>query len=118
MITYQVDDFPGEDKTVKSLHELLDTSGVVPVVDVEEVDVSRPQFLERSFDVEVERLGVVATIEDLLSDGVVVILVAGRILCSEEELIANASRLCPLADSLLGRFLLAKGSWRRLALAP
>ena len=48
------------DEAVEGVHDLLDGGGVVPPVEVQDVDVGRAELLERRFDGEVQRLGVVA----------------------------------------------------------
>lgn len=48
----EVHDFAGLDEVVESVHHLLDRGGVVPEVDIEDVNVRRLELLERVVDLE------------------------------------------------------------------
>ena len=55
----EVEDFSGRDDVVEGVHDFGDGGGVVPPVDVEEVDVARLEFLQGSFERDVQTLGMV-----------------------------------------------------------
>ena len=65
---------------MKRMHNLLDTRCKIPIVDIEQIDVSRPQILERAFKGKMHRLDIVPGIHDLLRDGGVVQLRVVRVL--------------------------------------
>ena len=46
---YEVEDLSLRHKRVQAVHDLLDARGVVPPMDVENIDIVSPQFLERRF---------------------------------------------------------------------
>ena len=54
---------------MEAVHDLLDVGDVVPVVDIEDVNVGRAKALEAALDGEVEGLDVVPAVVDLLGDG-------------------------------------------------
>lgn len=54
---------------MKSMHNFLDARRKVPIMDIEQIDVSRLQALKRALDGEVHRLDVVPGVHDLLRDG-------------------------------------------------
>ena len=82
MTTYEVKHFAQGDECVKGMHELRDIGIPVPEVDIEQVDVSRPKFLQRRLDVEMEGFAVGASVEDLLLDRVLPVLGSTSILHS------------------------------------
>lgn len=51
---------------VQAVHDLFDAGGVIPPVDVEDVNIIRAELLERRFDGNVQRFGVVANVLRLL----------------------------------------------------
>ena len=53
---------------METVHDLLDVGDVVPVVDIEDVDVGGAKALEAALDGEVEGLDVVPAVVDLLCD--------------------------------------------------
>ena len=53
---------------MESVHHLFDTGGVVPPMDIEDVDVASSQPLQRGLEGEVQRLGVVASVVGLLAN--------------------------------------------------
>ena len=65
---------------VKAVHDLLDTRGIVPPVDVEDVYIRRPQLLERVLDRDVHRFDIVSDIVHLLPYVFVRVLVVSCIL--------------------------------------
>ena len=58
--TYQIQNLARDDEIMQPVHHLLHGGVQVPVVEVQDVDVGRAELLERRFDGEVQRLGVVA----------------------------------------------------------
>ena len=65
---------------MESVHHLLDTSGIVPPVNIEQIDVGGPELLQGAFDGEVHGLHVVAAIQYFLLDGAVAKLGIVRVL--------------------------------------
>ena len=56
---------------MEAVHDLLDVGDVVPVVDIEDVNVGRAKALEAALDGEVEGLDVVAAVVDLLGNRII-----------------------------------------------
>lgn len=57
----QVQHFPLVDEVVETLHDLLDPRGEVPIMDVEDVDVTRLELFEGRLDAQRQRFGIVGT---------------------------------------------------------
>ena len=91
----EVEDFARGDGVVEGVHDFGDRGGVVPPVDVEQVDVARLEFLEAGFEGDVEAFGVVARVILLEFDG------AGGVRCcefgGEDDLIAVLAGFHPFA---------------------
>ena len=56
---------------MQRVHDFLDAGGIIPPVEIEDVDVAGAQPLERLFDRDVQRLGVVSGVGSLDLDPVV-----------------------------------------------
>ena len=80
--TYQIQDFALHNQVIQAIHDLLDATGVVPPMDIENIDIVSPQFLERRFKGDVQGLQVIPDIRRLLFDTVVASLVVRSILNS------------------------------------
>ena len=124
--TYQIQDFALHDQVIQAVHDLLHATGVVPPVDVEDVDVVRAELLEGVVDGVVHRLEVVADVAALDGDprtGFVVrrVLVKRSIalaivirdnneadLRGEHNLLADAPFLHPFSEELLRSLILTK----------
>ena len=78
--THEVDDLPSLHQRVKGLHHLGNGGSIVPVMDVEQVDIVGAQPLERGLQANVQGFGVVARIEDLLVNGGVQLGAAATVL--------------------------------------
>ncbi len=48
-MTYKVENFALRDKIVETVHDLFNTGGIIPPMQIQNVDVVRAQFLQRSF---------------------------------------------------------------------
>lgn len=81
----EVQDFACGDEMVQIVHNLFDAGGEVPPMQVEDVDVRRPQFLQRGLDADVERLCRVTVIRGLLRDAVVAGFPIRRILYGRSQ---------------------------------
>ena len=64
--TYQIQDLARNDEIVQPIHDLLHRSVQVPVVQVQDVDVRRLQFLKTGLNTELEILEVVTNVVDAL----------------------------------------------------
>lgn len=53
---------------MEGLHYFLDARVPIPPMKVQEVDIGGPELLQRSLEGNVQRLGVVADVHDLLVD--------------------------------------------------
>lgn len=69
------------DEVVKTIHNLLNTGRVVPPVDIEDVDIIGPKFLQRSFDGYMHGFDAIAIIVGLLQDTGCASLEVGSVLC-------------------------------------
>ena len=67
--TYQVEHLSLLNERVKAVHHLFDASLPIPPVDIEDVDVRRPQFLQARFDTHVHRFHAVSRVQHLLLHG-------------------------------------------------
>ena len=102
----EVEDLALFDEDVKRVHDLADRGGVIPPVDVEDVDVVSLEFLERLMDAHEERfLGVAQVVGAFaLADGVGAVV--GCVLCGEDDLVPVVAGGHPLADPGFGFFVL------------
>ena len=89
---------------IQTLHDLLDPGREVPPMDVQDVDVVRAQLLEGVLNRIVHRLDAVSYKTAVLPW--LAALVVRRILGREDDLLADTALLHPLADELLGAFVL------------
>ena len=64
--TYQIQDPARDDEIVQPVHHLLHGGVQVPVVEVQDVDIRRPQLLQARLNAELEALEVVADVVDAL----------------------------------------------------
>ena len=69
--TYEVEDLAGEDEVVETVHDLLDVGRVVPVVNVQDIDIVRAEALQAILHREHERLDVVARVVNLLFERII-----------------------------------------------
>jgi len=65
---YQVKYFASLYEVVESIHHFLDGRLPIPPVDIEYVDVRRPQLLQAGFNADMHRLYIVSDIQRLLLD--------------------------------------------------
>ena len=98
---------------MKPVHDLLDVCSVVPVVDIENVEVGCAEALEARLDGEVQGLDVVTAVVDLLCNSGVSEMGVVGVLCGKNKLAADSPGLLPLADELLRRPALAFERWTR-----
>jgi hypothetical protein len=78
--TYKVHDLTGKYQSVESVHHFLDAGRVVPPVNIEQIDVGRPELLQGTLDSEMHGLDVITAIQNLLLDSVVAKLSVVRVL--------------------------------------
>ena len=71
----------GDNHVVEAIHKLLDVRSVVPVVQVQDVNVGSAEPLEAALDGEVEGLDVVAAVVDLLGNRLIAGMRVVRVLC-------------------------------------
>ena len=64
--TYQIQNLARDDEIVQPVHHLLHGGVQVPVVEVQDVDIRRPQLLQARLNAELEALEVVADVVDAL----------------------------------------------------
>ena len=69
--TYQVEHFPSLNERVEAIHHLFDGGLPIPPVDVENIDIRRPEVLQACLQAEMHRLDIVPRVHHLLSDVVV-----------------------------------------------
>ena len=112
---------------MQAIHDLLNRGVPVPPVHVQNVDVRSPQLLQAGIYADVHRLDVVTGIHEFLAHIVIATLeICGVLeymsmsmsklifililchLCSNHELVANASLLCPQSDKFFGALILAE----------
>ena len=100
----QVQDLAPLHHMVQALHDLWDARGEVPPMQIQHIYVVRLQLLERGFERDVQGLGRVAGIVDLLAGNVFAggVGEAGREFGGEDNLIANVPGLHPLANPGFG----------------
>lgn len=53
---------------MQAVHDLLHASGIIPPVNVEDIDIARSEFLERSLDRDMQGLDVITGVMSLLVD--------------------------------------------------
>ena len=95
----QVQHFAALHHVVQALHQFWDRCRKVPPVDVEQIDVIRLQFLQASFQGNVQRLGRVTSVVDALAwRRFPRIRKASGELCGQHNLVANVARSHPLPD--------------------
>ena len=99
----EVEDFSRRDDVVERVHELGDRSGVVPPVDVEQVDVARLEFLEAGLERDVQTLGVVARVVLLEFDRSGRRIGGGKFR-REDDLVAVLAGFHPFAEPFLRFF--------------
>ena len=113
---------------MQAVHHFLNTAGIVPPMNIEDVDVACAQLLERFFDGDVQRFHIVADERGLLGEllgwdpalevcgvlhnsgqfhVVLAVVTDYSYLGSDDELMADAPLFHPLSDELLGEFILA-----------
>ena len=68
------------DESVEGTHDLLNAGFIIPPMNVEEIDIIRPQLLERIAYGNMERLVVVSKMQYLLFNVLISLLVIGRVL--------------------------------------
>ncbi len=92
---------------MERVHDLFDGGGVVPPVHVKKVNIRRAQLFERGFHGDVKGLGAIPRIVHHVGDiPLFPALVVGRVLGCDDELVADATLLSPLADEGLGSLVL------------
>ena len=64
----EVEDLAGRDEMVQAIHDFLDTAGVIPPMQVEDIDVVGSELLEGSMNGNMHRFEVVARVMHLLLD--------------------------------------------------
>ena len=70
-MTYEIEDPAGDDEVVEAVHDLLDVGRVVPVVDVQNINIVRAEALQAVLHREHEGLDVIARVVDLLFESVI-----------------------------------------------
>jgi hypothetical protein len=63
---YQIKHFSLDDQVMKRVHDLLDRSGPIPPVHVQDIDIRGAQFLEGCLDGDVEGLCVIPAVIHLV----------------------------------------------------
>lgn len=66
--TYEIQDFALYDEMVQTVHHFFDTCGVIPPVDIEDINVGGTQLLQGIFQGEMHRFDVVSNVVCLLAD--------------------------------------------------
>jgi hypothetical protein len=94
----QVQHLTGIDYAVEGLHKLRNARREVPPMNIEDIYVIGLELLERRFERNTERLSAVTTMVDLLTWGVVRVREACGELGGQDNLVAYATLLHPLAD--------------------
>ena len=77
---YQIEHFALCDKVMKGVHDLLNRGCPIPPVHIQDIDIRGTKLLEGCLDGEVEGLGVISGVVDLVSDLILAPLVVGCIL--------------------------------------
>ena len=99
-MTHQVEHLPPLNETMQRLHQLGDGSGIVPPVNIVQINVGRSETLKRDIDVEMHRLQAVAIEEVLLLDGSGVQVRVIRVLVSQSS---NSGSIGRKKETDLGR---------------
>ena len=97
----EVEDFTRGDDVVERVHDFGDGSGVVPPVDVEQVDVARLEFLQAGLERDVQAFRVVARVVLLELDRSGRRIGRGE-LGGEDDLVAVLAGFHPFAEPFLG----------------
>ena len=107
-MTHEVEDLARDDEVVEAVHDLFDVARIVPIVDVEKIDIVRAEALKALLDGEHERLDVVAGVVDLLFEGIVA--------STEVVGVLRSPRLVRYAHwpRRRGRTLVERMSWSRI----
>lgn len=80
----EVEDLARRDKVMETVHDFLHAGGVVPPVNIENIDIAGAKLLERVLDREMQRLDIVTDISRLLLE-VVATFVVGRVLLNHRS---------------------------------